>query len=93
MIATKRLVIRGQVQGVGYRYAMTGVARRLSIKGWVRNRRDGSVEALIQGPLAAVDQMVEWARRGPNGASVSSVEIFTAETAENPADFRQLPTW
>lgn len=92
MITTRRLVIQGQVQGVGYRYAMMGMARRLSIKGWVRNRRDGSVEALVQGPLTAVDQLIDWARQGPDGASVRSVETFSVETAENPADFHQLPT-
>jgi len=74
-----RLEIRGQVQGVGYRWSMAAEARRLGIRGWVRNRRDGSVEATVAGPPEAVDAIVAWARRGPASAVVATVEVFAGE--------------
>lgn len=85
-----RLEIRGRVQGVGYRWAMVEQARRLGLCGWVRNRRDGSVEAMVAGPPEAVDQLVVWARQGPNSAVVSALDVFTDEgTFET---FEQRPT-
>jgi acylphosphatase len=74
-----RLEIRGRVQGVGFRWSMTGAARRLGVRGWVRNRRDGSVEATVAGSRQAVDQMVAWARRGPQAAAVEAVDVFEGE--------------
>lgn len=74
-----RLEIRGQVQGVGYRWSMVEQAARLCITGWVRNRRDGSVEAMVAGETDAVEQMIEWARRGPASAFVSTVDIHPGE--------------
>ena len=78
---TLHLVIRGRVQGVGFRYAMHGEAIRLGLVGWVRNRRDGSVEATVQGPAAAVDAMRRWAASGPPAAQVTAVEAAPAEGA------------
>ena len=69
------LQIQGLVQGVGYRWSMVQAARRLGVAGWVRNREDGSVEAMVTGPQAAVDAFVAWARQGPRGARVDAVAI------------------
>ena len=74
MIA-RRLAIHGKVQGVGYRWSMVREARRLGVSGWVRNRLDGSVEALVQGDPAAIDAIVAWSRHGPQGAKVVRVEV------------------
>ena len=73
------LQIRGTVQGVGYRWAMAQAARRLGVAGWVRNRRDGSVEAMVAGSRAQVDAILAWARRGPDPARVSDVEARPGE--------------
>ncbi|MDZ4251099.1 MAG: acylphosphatase [Sulfuritalea sp.] len=74
----RRVVITGIVQGVGFRYAMMAQARLLGVSGWVRNRRDGSVEATIAGDAAQIEAMLEWSRRGPPGAAVADVMIETA---------------
>jgi len=74
-----RLEIRGAVQGVGYRWAMVGQARRLGVRGWVRNRHDGSVEAMVAGTAEAVQRMVEWAHAGPASAAVTSVQVYAGE--------------
>ena len=71
----RHLIITGQVQGVGYRYSMVAAARRLDVSGWVRNRRDGSVEAMIAGNAEAVAAMIDWARHGPAGAEVAHVAV------------------
>lgn len=73
-----RLRIRGRVQGVGYRVSLADEARRLGITGWVRNRSDGSVEAVVAGSADAIDRLVAWARRGPPAARVTEVEISLA---------------
>ncbi len=85
------LRIRGLVQGVGYRNALHREATRLGIKGWVRNRRDGSVEALVAGPAPALDGLIAWARRGPPAARVAEVSW---EAVEPPTEtgFRREAT-
>ena len=77
----RRLVIAGLVQGVGYRYAFADEARARGLGGWVRNRRDGHVEALVSGPAPAVESMIAWARVGPPAARVSSVDVEEAVAA------------
>ncbi len=72
---TQRLVIHGLVQGVFFRDSMRREAQHLGVAGWVRNCSDGTVEAAVQGEPAAVDAIVRWARRGPQGAQVEQVEI------------------
>jgi acylphosphatase len=74
MIETKHLRITGKVQGVGFRAAMYREAVRLNVTGWVRNRKDGAVEAVIQGPEKSVAEMLVWAHRGPTGARVDNID-------------------
>ena len=87
----RRLRIRGLVQGVGFRYSMHREAQRLGLTGWVRNRRDGTVEAVVAGPEAAVEALVAWSRLGPPSARVDSVEI-SVEAAGGFTAFEQHPT-
>ncbi len=77
-----RLLVRGQVQGVGFRAWTQHQAELRSLSGWVRNRRDGNVEALVAGPAEAVDLMVEACRAGPMTARVDAVEVEAADPAE-----------
>lgn len=74
----RRVTISGRVQGVGFRYALADEARARKLGGWVRNRRDGTVEAMIAGPEAEVEALVAWARRGPPAARVTSVMVEPA---------------
>lgn len=74
-VVVRRLAISGHVQGVGYRHAMRETAVRLNLTGWVRNRRDDSVEAMVCGPAAAVAAMIAWAWQGPSSAVVSAVSV------------------
>jgi acylphosphatase len=75
----RQLRIRGRVQGVGYRESMRYEAERLGVTGWVRNRGDGSVEAVVDGEPWAVDAITAWARIGPRSARVDSVEVSECE--------------
>ena len=68
------VTIRGRVQGVGYRYWVEQQATAHAVEGWVRNRRDGSVEALLSGPGDVVSNMVAACRRGPSSARVDAVQ-------------------
>ncbi len=88
-----RVRIEGRVQGVWFRAWTVEEARARGLGGWVRNRRDGSVEALFAGPAEAVDEMIAACRRGSPAASVASVERYEASPEELRGDgFRQLPT-
>ena len=91
---TRRLQITGLVQGVGFRYAMRQEAARLGVNGWVRNRGDGSVEALLQGTVEAVEALTAWARRGPPGSRVEKLAATPVAPAEESAyaGFELRPT-
>jgi acylphosphatase len=82
---TLQLRIRGRVQGVGYRAFLCGEGEARGITGWVRNRRDGSVEAELTGDTAALDALVDAARRGPPGGVVTAVEATDARPPDRPA--------
>src|SRR3954451_11015784 len=88
---TIRVRIEGGVQGVGYRYWTERVAGELGLAGWVRNRRDGSGEALFSGPAEDVAQMLERCRDGPPSARVTAVRIVE-EGGAAPDGFEVLPT-
>jgi acylphosphatase len=90
MTVTKHLRISGRVQGVGYRYQMERKARELGVAGWVRNRRDGTVEATVQGTPEAVDAMIAWARQGPRSALVTDVTV--SEVSGEFSGFSARPT-
>lgn len=87
----RRVLITGRVQGVGFRYWTEASATNLGLDGWVRNRRDGAVEAVFQGDDRAVEAMVEACRAGPRFARVRQVEVFEDAEAVQ-AGFRLLPT-
>jgi acylphosphatase len=90
-IRTLRVTVTGRVQGVAYRAWAKRNALALGLNGWVRNRRDGAVEALFSGPAAKVQDMVERCRRGPPVARVLEVSI-AEERGTAPPGFEILPT-
>ena len=83
-----RLKILGVVQGVGYRWSMVQEARRLGVRGGVRNCRDGSVEAIVAGTTQALDQIIDWARKGPPSARVTAVDVLAGDGA-----FESFEAW
>jgi acylphosphatase len=88
---TVRVRIQGLVQGVGYRYWTERVASEAGLSGWVRNRRDGSVEAVFSGPSDDVAEMIERCRSGPSAARVASVAVNEEAAVPKPG-FEVLPT-
>ncbi|MCF4167104.1 acylphosphatase [Zavarzinia compransoris] len=88
---TLRFVIRGKVQGVGYRHFAVGVATRLGLDGWVRNRMDGTVELLAHGDPAALDELLAACRRGPPAGWVDGIDI-SEDPERPPRGFRQEAT-
>ena len=91
MIA-RLVTVRGRVQGVGFRYAMAGAAQACGVAGWVRNRRDGTVEAFVQGDAAAVERAIAWCRHGPPAAKVTAVEVADVPVAAACEGFGLEPT-
>jgi acylphosphatase len=86
-----RLRITGRVQGVWFRGWTIDQARELGLDGWVRNRRDGSVEAVASGPAERVDELIARCRKGPPSAVVDRVDV-APDTAEVAPGFHQKPT-
>ena len=89
-MTAKHLIISGQVQGVGYRAWLVRAARAMGLDGWVRNRPDGTVEALIAGDTASVEELLRQCRRGPRGASVTRIDEALADPPEEDG-FHWLP--
>lgn len=82
------LVVRGRVQGVYFRASTEREARRLGLTGWVKNRPDGAVEICAEGEETALEAMVTWSRRGPDGARVDDVEVRRLDVTDDFPEFR-----
>ncbi len=89
-MARTRLVIEGRVQGIGYRAWAVGQANRLEVRGWIRNRADGAVEAEIEGDADAVDRLRDLFAQGPHGAHVRRVTEEPVGIDELPSPFRTV---
>jgi len=72
---TNRVIVKGKVQGVGFRFSTVRRAHELGVRGWVRNLDDGTVEALLQGAPDQIDELLSWMRYGPPAARVDNVEV------------------
>jgi acylphosphatase len=90
LIETVFVHVRGKVQGVGFRMATVRRAHMVGATGWVQNRNDGSVEALVQGTPDQVDQMLEWLGRGPPGAVVREITSRREYIDKRYGSFQQL---
>lgn len=88
---TVRVRIEGRVQGVGFRMWVERTALQLGLDGWVRNRRDGGVEAVLSGPSATVDDMVAQCHHGPSAAVVGMVRVLDEQDVVQQG-FRIMPT-
>lgn len=75
------LTIHGRVQGVAFRYYTRSTAGSLGLTGWVRNRPEGTVQLVAEGPAEALDALLRWARRGPDPARVDHIEVHWSEAA------------
>jgi acylphosphatase len=93
-MVTRQVRVKGRVQGVGFRYALRREAERNGVRGWVRNRGDGTVEAVVQGEADAVARLIEWARHGPPAARVEELQESTPEAAfdRTYGRFEERPT-
>ena len=94
-IKTVRLRIRGRVQGVFYRAWTVGEAQARGLSGWVRNRSDGTVEAVVSGPADKVDDLIAACRSGPPRAAVTAIDVLAATESDAQtygSGFRQGPT-
>ncbi|MDM9560773.1 MULTISPECIES: acylphosphatase [Bordetella] len=87
---TVHVIVKGVVQGVGYRHATVRRAHMLGVTGWVQNMEDGTVQALVQGTPDQVDHMLEWLRRGPPAATVRELIAERQFTDKRYARFEQL---
>lgn len=87
-VVRRRVIVEGRVQGVFFRASLERVAREHGVSGSARNRDDGSVEAILEGPLDAVGEVVAFCSQGPEGADVSGVEV----SAEQPEGLKGFET-
>lgn len=78
----KHVYIEGRVQGVGYRASFAALANGLGISGWVRNRKDGAVEALVDGADEALERLLNWARQGPPASQVDKITVTDTNQME-----------
>jgi acylphosphatase len=85
-----KVVVSGRVQGVSFRASMKDAAIRFGVEGWVRNRDDGAVEALVQGEEADVERLLAWARMGPPGAEVISLDRQKLESCPPQSGFHVI---
>jgi len=76
---SRRVVVHGRVQGVGFRYSLARAAETRGVAGWARNRGDGTLEAVFEGEPEAVDSLIRLCREGPRGAEVERVDVFEEE--------------
>ena len=87
MRETRLIRIHGKVQGVGYRFFATRVARRLGLKGWIQNMRDGTVEALVEGEKKTIDEWIEELKEGPRYAEVTKIDQEPKDSSGKLGDF------
>ncbi len=92
MTEAKILKIKGLVQGVFFRESLKQEALRHQVLGWVRNRKDGTVEAFVQGEKSSLEEVIRWCHRGPDRAKVESIDIMDAPIDTLILDFQRLPT-
>jgi acylphosphatase len=86
-LVRRKVVVRGEVQGVFFRDSTSKEAQSRGVSGWVRNRDDGAVEAVFEGPAEAVEAMVEWCRRGPSRADVEDMDVSLDEDPDGLEGF------
>jgi acylphosphatase len=89
-LETVKVLVTGKVQGVSYRHSAARMARQLGLRGWVQNRDDGAVEALLQGEPDHIDRMLAWMRSGPPAARVQDVLAETLSIEKRFESFMQL---
>lgn len=89
-LETVKVLITGKVQGVSYRHSTVRMAHQLKLRGWVQNRQDGSVEAVLQGEPDQIDRMLAWMRSGPPAARVQEVLSETLDAEKRYEGFQQL---
>jgi acylphosphatase len=90
-LTRSRVVCHGRVHGVFFRDTCRRNARKIGVAGWVRNRRDGTVEAVFEGNPAAVGKMIDWSRTGPPTAHVTTIDVV-GEPVEGLSSFEIRPT-
>lgn len=87
-MAKAHLIIKGRVQGVGYRYFVQDLAIGLNLKGWVRNLSNGDVEALFEGQKVDIEKAIEQCRQGPPLSRVIDIQVNWSDKEEGFTDFR-----